>query len=421
LPLSSAQAGKHSFFEPAGSLGPAAPKEKNMKRTFPLWLGLLAFALLPALAQQTTGKIHGHVTNPTGVSATSGKVSLSTDGGHTSLFTFAVSADGEYAGEAAPGTYTVVFRMLDTPITKIVDSFNGVKVVAGGEVVQDFDMSRKDYIDKLPADVKQQLTDLKKQNAEAVKANEVIKGLNADLKTVIQDFKDADSAAATAAKALGAAATKADIAAKEAEIKLAKYTEVETLMLKDSAAKPDASILWTQLGQAEVGLKKYNDAEPNFKKALDLEAKTSKQNTQVQGLANAGLGEIYARSGKVPEANAAYAAAAKTNPSQAAVYLRNEAVIFFHMNNSDAQVAAADEAIKIDPNQPVLYYLKGQGLISKATVDPKTHKIVLPPGCGEAYEKYLALAPTGPYAGEVKGILAQASQTITVTTKSGKK
>ena len=105
-------------------------------------------------------------------------------------------------------------------------------------------------------------------------------------------------------------------------------------------------------------------------------------------MANAGLGEIYARSGKVPEANAAYAAAAKTNPSQAAVYLRNEAVIFFHMNNSDAQVAAADEAIKIDPNQPVLYYLKGQGLISKATVDPKTHKIVLPPGCGEAYEKY---------------------------------
>ena len=29
----------------------AAPKEKNMKRNISLWLGLLAFALLPAIAQ----------------------------------------------------------------------------------------------------------------------------------------------------------------------------------------------------------------------------------------------------------------------------------------------------------------------------------------------------------------------------------
>ncbi len=63
-----------------------------MKRTISLWLGLLAFALLPALAQPTepTGKIHGHVTNPTGVSTSRGSVSLSTDGGHTSKYTFQI-------------------------------------------------------------------------------------------------------------------------------------------------------------------------------------------------------------------------------------------------------------------------------------------------------------------------------------------
>ena len=63
----------------------------------------------------------------------------------------------------------------------------------------------------------------------------------------------------------------------------------------------------------------------------------------------------------MPEANAAYDAAAKANPTSAGIYLRNQAVIFFQAGNADAQVAAADEAIKNDPNDALLYYLKGQG------------------------------------------------------------
>ena len=192
-------------------------------------------------------------------------------------------------------------------------------------------------------------------------------------------------------------------------------------MLKDTAAKPDASVLWAQLGQAQVGLKKYDEAETTYKKVLELEAASKKPNPQVQGLAESGLGEIYARQGKVPEANAAYDEAAKVNPTQAGFYLKNEAVIFFQMNNGDAQVAVADEAIKIAPDQALLYYLKGQGLIQKATFDAKTQRIVLPAGCAEAYQKYLDLAPTGPYAAEVKGILDQAGQKVASTYKADKK
>lgn len=138
----------------------------------------------------------------------------------------------------------------------------------------------------------------------------------------------------------------------------------------------------------------------------------------VIGLANAGLGEVYARTGKVPEANAAYDAAAKADPSNALLHLRNEAVIFFQENNSAAQVAAADEAIKSDPNQSdpnlaILYYIKGQGLIQNATVDPKTNRIVLPPDCLAAYQKYLELAgPQGAYSTEVAGILQQAGEKV---------
>ena len=396
-----------------------------MKRTISLWLGLLAFALLPVLAQapaassKPMGSIHGHVTGAEGAPRISGSVGLTTDDGHSYKFTFQVDSSGDYQGQAAPGTYKAVYCATDTPSSKFVDSFDRIKIVAGQDVLQDFDMSRKEYVDKLPADQQKALVEIKKKNADVLKSNEVIKGLMADLRTGAQDLKDADNAHATAVQLLGAGASKADIDAKELEIKTAKYTEVETLMLRDTAAKADASVLWVQLGQAQLGLAqlvsvgdrpaKYAQAEATYKKALDMEAASKKPNTQAQGAANAGLGEIYARTGKIPEATAAYDAAAKINPAQAAIYFKNEAVIYFQTGNASGQLAAADEAIKADPAQPMPYYLKGQGLILNATVDPKTGKFILPPGCAEAYQKYLQLAPTGPFAAEVKGILAQAS------------
>jgi tetratricopeptide (TPR) repeat protein len=395
----------------------------KMKRNLSLWLGLLAFALLPTLAQTPapTGKIHGHVTNPTGAPQSGGTIVLVGGGRTTSgpglsstaaeKGTFTVDVNGDYSGEAAPGTYTLLFRTPEMAQGKEADHVDNVKIMLGQNVVQDIDMSRKEYIDLMPADVKKNLEDLKKHNAEAMKTNAVIKSLNADLKTCEQDFKDADAARQSAAQILGATAAKADIEAKEAEIKTAKFTEVETLMLKDSAAKPDASVLWAQLAQAQLGLKKYDEAEVNYKKVLEMDTASKKPNPTVQGAAYSGLGEIYARTGKVPEANAAYDSAAQANPPGAAGYLKNEAVIFSNAGNGDASAAAADEAIKADPTKAIPYYLKGQGLIQKATIDPATGKMILPPGCAEAYQKYLELDPSGIYAPDVKGILSEATQT----------
>jgi hypothetical protein len=400
-----------------------------MKRNLSLWLGLLAFALMPVLAQAPatpanpvikgpSGKIHGHVTNDAGVTQTTGTVSLSTDGGPNTKFSFPVDASGNYSGEAAQGTYTLVYRTPGMPPEKLVDKIEKVKIVAGQDVLQDIDMTRKEFLDQLSTEDKKALEEYKKKHAEVAKTNEIVNNINADLKIVAQDFKDADGALAAAKQALGATAAKADVDAREAEIKTAKYTEAETLMLKDTAAKADASVLWAQLGQAQVGLAntksdqtKFGEAEASFKKAIEVDLAAKKPAPVTQGAAYSGLGEIYARAGKVPEANAAYDSAAKAYPQGAWNNLKNEAVIFIQVGNGDAAAAAADEAIKVDPSQALPYYLKGQGLIQKATIDPATSKMVLPPGCAEAYQKYLDLAPTGPYANDVKGILAEATQT----------
>lgn len=408
-----------------------------MKRNISLWLGVLAFALMPSLAQQAPqqpavpmAKVHGHVTNPSGAPQSAGTVNFlqitraasgpglapqTADKG-----TFTVDANGDYKGDIPAGNYIIIYRSEGMAADKQADRQDNVNIPADQDTAVDFDMSRQAYIDTLPPEVKKQLEDIRQKNAAALKANEVIKSLNNDLKTVTQDVHDADAAMATAAQQLGASASKPDIAAKAAEIKTAKYTEIETLMAKDSAAKPDASVLWAQLGLAQNGLKKYDDALVSYKKALDTDTASKKPNPAIQGMANAGIGEAYARTGKVPEANAAYDAAAKANPPQAGFYLRNEAVIFFQTGNADAQVAAANEAIAASPNDALLYYLKGQGLVSKATIDPKTQRIVLPDGCADAYQKYLELAPDGPYAADAKGILDQAGQKINSSYKAAK-
>jgi tetratricopeptide (TPR) repeat protein len=401
-----------------------------MKRTFSLWLGMtavagmLALALPSAQAQaqaaEKTGKIHGHIINPTGQPQGGGTVSLSTDGGATLKYTFPVDSTGGYSGEAPAGTYMLVYRASDTPAGKMIDSIRGIKITVDADLEQDDDMSRQEYIDKMTPDEKKQLDDLKKQNAEALKSNALINSLNADLKVVSQDKKDIDSAQATAQQTLGANATKADLTAKTDEIKTAKYTDIQSLMTKDTGLKPDEPLLWNNLGFAQVGLKENDDAIATYKKSIDMETASKKPRLPVIGAAQAGLGEVYAREDKVPEANAAYDAAAKADPSLAALYLRNEAVIFYQDNDNAAETAAADEAIKIDPTQAILYYIKAQGLVANATVDPKTQRIVLPPDCAAAYQKYLELAPTGPYADEVAGILQQAGEKVSSSYKAPK-
>ena len=396
-----------------------------MKRILILGLGLLGLALTPAMAQNAspTGKIHGHITNPVGTAQGNGTVSLRVDTSGDK-YTFTVDANGDYTGDAAPGTYSVLYRDPTTPKDKVVDQFDNIKIEAGQSIVQDFDLSRPDYIKKLSPEQQKQLEDLKKKNSSALAANTLTKQLNGDLTAVVQDIKDADGATQAATQQLGAGATKAAIDAKAGEIRTAKYSDVETVMQKDATAagaRTDVSIIYARLGQAKVGLKKYDEAEPAFKKALEMEASSKKPNPEVVGLSQSGLGELYARTGKVDQATAAYDAAAQANPKGAAVYLKNQAVIYYQIGNPAAQVAAADKAIAADPTNPLLYYLKGQGLVGNATVDSKTNKIVLPPGCGEAYQKYLELAPDGPYAADAKSILDSAGQKINSSYKAGKK
>jgi hypothetical protein len=163
---------------------------------------------------------------------------------------------------------------LDTPKGNKVDSIDDVNVVAGQDVLQDIDMTRKQFIDKLAPEQKKSLEDIKAHNAEVLKSNEIITTMNADLRICRQDIKDGDSAL-------------------------------------DAGAKPDSSVLWTQLGQAQAGLMKYSEAESSFMKAIELENSAKYPNSQTQSLANSELAKIRAHTGIVAVTNTASSGSVK--------------------------------------------------------------------------------------------------------------
>jgi predicted Zn-dependent protease len=224
---------------------------------------------------------------------------------------------------------------------------------------------------------RKQVEEFRKKNADILKTNSVIKNLNADLNEARTDNHDK------------------------------KYDAAEALMLKDTALKADGELLWYELGLAQLGLKKWDDAATSLKKTIELASVSKKPNPELLGGAHAALGEVYARNNKAPDAATEYDEAAKVNPTKAGFYYGNETIVFQNIGNPDAQAAAADKAIAADPKNPLPYYLKGQALAGKITVDQKTGAYVLPAGCAEAYQKYLELAPTGQFAPEAKAILAE--------------
>ncbi|HUY81825.1 MAG TPA: tetratricopeptide repeat protein [Acidobacteriaceae bacterium] len=343
-----------------------------------IWLASLLAALLivaaaPSLLAQNTAKVHGHVNDPLDVPLVGVQVKLSTDG-TTAKYIFTTDENGDYKGAGiAPGTYYfTLFNKKGQP----VDQATNIIVAAGADKEQNFDLSRPDYIAKMNPEEKKAYEAAKKANESISKENAKIKNLNADLKTAREDNNNKNYAAA------------------------------EELMTRDTALKPDASVLWVELGRAQKGLKKYPDAATSFQKAISVDAATKKPNLDIEAAADNSLGEILADIGKVDQAQAAYDAAVKADPKNAAMYYGNEAIMMDRLGKIDATVAAADKAIAANPNSPIPYYLKGKALINHATVD-KAGKIVAPPGCAEAYQKYIELAPNGPFANDAKAILAQ--------------
>lgn len=362
---------------------------------------MLLLATGALCAQSTTASVHGSANDPLGILVTNGSVKLTTDKGKIDknsnyVYSFDLDKEGNYKGEGiAPGTYTLVlFRKGLT-----ADFSKPVTLVAGQDAIVNFDMSRQEYIDKLSDDDKRLLEESRKKNAAILAENAVIRNLNA----------------LTADARASMSATPPD------------YQKAADDMTQATTARPTESIFWFMLGEADFGLKKYDDAIAAYKKSVETDSASAKPDLETEAATYNNMGHALANTGKIPDAATAYETAAKLNPTHAARYYVNEAIIFYTASENDpanqaadlaAAAAAADKVIAIDPNVANVYYIKGQALVMQVTADPKTGKMIAPPGCIEAYKKYLQLAPNGAYASEVRGIIQGLESTAPTSNKS---
>ncbi len=335
----------------------------------------------------TTAKIHGHAQDPLDMPVANAKVEITTDG-KTALFTFPTDANGDYTGAGIkPGTYSVELvgptKDKSGKATEgIIDYQQNVKFTAGADTQVDFDMTRAAYISKLPPDVQKQIAATRKANESAQKENSNIKNVN---KLIVD---------ARAARKAG------------------NFDQAIAMDTQATQAKPDVGLTWYELGDSNLAAKKYDAAATSYKKALVVMTTEKAPKPEVLAAANNNLGEALARSGKPNDAVGAYEAAAKADPTQAGKYYANEAIVLFKTGQADGAAAAADKAIAADPTKPIPYYIKGWALVQHATVDPKTNKIQLPPGCADAYHKFLDMQPTGPLSDDARSILEQAGETV---------
>ena len=379
-------------------------------------LVILAMAYPARSTAQATGaaSIHGHVTNPAGMALNKGEVRLSTDRSADAKdrkypYKFPIDPNGDYKGTGiAPGNYVVFVFQED----KSLDYNESVPLANGDDKVVNFDMSRPDYLAKMSPEDRKVLEEYKKKNAEVVAANSKVQNLNAML---------------TQARA---------------DNKAGNYDAAITAMQQATATKPDEGILWITLGDAQLGsadaaakaaksagtsptdpaiTQKYEAAAASYKKGVELNATSKKPSPEAAAAGYNQLGQTYAKMGNAKDSADAYEMAAKAVPANASMYYFNEAATLYNAGKLPEAEAAADKAIAADPKKAEAYYIKGQSLIPQATVDPKTQKVVAPPGTVEAYQTYLELAPDGPHAADVKGILEGIGAQVKSTYKAPKK
>ena len=167
---------------------------------------------------------------------------------------------------------------------------------------------------------------------------------------------------------------------------IAKFNEV----LKEA---PKCVECYTNIASIHMRKKEYDQAEAAYKQALTIAPNSAD--------AYNGLASVYNAQKKFDLAADASAqaqklgAAAPGGMSASAVF--NQGVIAWNASKIPEAKKAFEEAIKLDPKLADAHYWLGMANLNEGKM----------PEAAAAFEEYLKLAPTGQYAEQAKGVLAQ--------------
>lgn len=315
---------------------------------------------------------------------------------------------GEYFSLGlTPGSYNVTLykNADDAKANKEIFHFNKFQV-ALAENTLDFDMKKQaEDAAKGQGLTPEQIKQMQEQHEKQMKEASTIKTLNEKIVAANTSMKagDFDAAIATLTEATQMDATRDVIWAQLADA------------YRGSAVKQtDAAEKKRRLVEA---VDDYHKAIDIKKKSMEAATKNDPEDNKRLAAYYNNLGDAAGRSGKVDDAVNAYTQAAQVNPEGAAGYYFNTGAVLTNAGKVDDAIAAFDKCIAADPTKADAYYQKGVNMIGKATL--QGDKMVAPPGTAEAFQKYLELQPTGPYADVAKQMLTSIG--ASVETGFGKK
>jgi tetratricopeptide (TPR) repeat protein len=292
---------------------------------------------------------------------------------------------GEFYSMGVPqGNYKITLTGADG---KLIYFLNNAPMRLGIDNIYDIDMAKERVTNAKAAGISEAQI---KENEKIAKANEKIHGLNALLAQATQQKKEG------------------------------KFDEAVATLEQAVAQDQTHDLIYSALGDAYIGAKKYPEAETAFKKAIELAPATS---TSVGSYHN-NLAQALLKQNKTEPAMAEYDKAAQLDPANAGMYFFNEGAVLTNLGKLDEAIQAFDKTIAADPTRADAYYQKGVNLLGKATLG-KDGKMVPAPGTAEALNKYLELAPTGKFAQPAKDLLASIGAPVQTSygtqKKSGKK
>src|SRR5688500_5661667 len=347
---------------------------------------LLLAGVSPALLAQT-GAIAGKVIGPDGKPVKDALIKIErTD--IKGSYKVKTKGKGDYFHAGLPlGRYDVSCEIDG----KVVDTVRGVKTGLGD-----------------PAEINSDLAAVKAKQDAAMKAAETgtltqeqSREMTPEQRAAVDKQIKERQAAMAKNKALNDAFN-----AGMAAIQAKAFDQAVEHFNKAAELDPKQHVVFANMAEAYMGLaagKTGAEQEAAQAKGLEAYGKAIELNPTDAGYHN-NFGLALARAKKFAEAQAELEKAAQLQPASAGMYFYNLGAVLVNIGQLDPAGEAFKRAIEADPNHADAQYQYGVYLISKASTTADG-KVIPQPGTREAFQKYLELKPTGPFAESAKGMI----------------
>jgi len=149
------------------------------------------------------------------------------------------------------------------------------------------------------------------------------------------------------------------------------------------------------LGSAYAAAGRLPEASASFRRALELEPREAAHHNN--------LGLVLIRSGQLDDGLRHIERAVQLDPERAATYEFNLGAALLNAGRTQEALAPLRRAVRNDPTFAVGQYFLGLALLQTSPrrgeqIDPRV-------GTAEAFQRYLQLAPDGPYAADARAHL----------------